>query len=59
MQNEDFMKYINELIIKLLQQGYCRNKLLITFKLFTLKRMVLWVHFGSNIMHHKFSIIHV
>ena len=61
MRIEDSSKYTNELIIKLLQQGYCRNILLITFKLFTLKRMVLWAHFGSNIMPHKFidSIFHV
>ena len=54
MHIEDFKKDIMELIIKLIQKGYCRYKLLNTFKQFTLKRMVLWAHFGYNIMHHKF-----
>ena len=36
MRIKDSRKDINELIIILLQPGYCRNKLLNTFKLFTL-----------------------
>ena len=48
MHIEDFKKDIMELIIKLIQKGYCRYKLLNTFKQFTLKRMVLWAHFDYN-----------
>ena len=40
MHIEDAKKDIMELIIKLIQKGYCRYKLLNTFKQFTLKRMV-------------------
>ena len=51
---DDFKKDMKLIILKLIQKGYCRHKLLNTFKQFTLKRMVIWAHFGYNIMHHKF-----